>query len=141
MAEYIERYTLAKNLCKAICGRDAGLCVAEPKDCRQKGMLAVFDTPAADVALVVHGHLKNVDIDEAYCEIGYCSVCGCWNPLPANFCRGCGSKMDKEASNGLDTPRHQHPGGAGRSVPGASPRRVYCSPAAAEGRKQDRDFH
>lgn len=56
----------------------------------------IMRQPAEDAALFVHGHLKNIYIDEAYCEMGDCSVCGTWNPLPANYCRGCGAKMDKE---------------------------------------------
>lgn len=56
----------------------------------------IMRQPAEDAELVVHGHLRNIDIDEAYCEMGDCSVCGCWNPIPANYCRGCGAKMDKE---------------------------------------------
>lgn len=113
MAEYIDRYALTKNLCKAICGRDAGLCVAEPKDCYQEGMRAVFEISAADVAPVVHGRWIPSDMgggepDEAY----ICSVCG--NPWflvfgtpdenNMNYCLNCGARMDKEDNDGLDTP-------------------------------------
>ena len=54
----------------------------------------VINLPAADVVSAVHGYLGNIKVDEAYCEMGDCSVCGCWNPLPANYCRICGAKMD-----------------------------------------------
>lgn len=114
MAEYIERYTLAKNLCKAICGRDAGLCVAEPKDCRQKEMLAVFDTPATDVSPVVHG--RWISWEEAGNFIPSpdryeCSVCHdaaqrlcSGDDMLSLYCPNCGAKMDKDVCNGLDTP-------------------------------------
>lgn len=106
MDEYIDRYELTKNLCKAICGRDAGLCVAEPKDCYQKEMLAVFDTPAADVAPVVHGTWETHLLPLAW----KCSACGFKNRFQSgrtteylNYCPRCGAKMDKEATDGLDT--------------------------------------
>lgn len=94
MAEYIDRYTLAKNICKAICGRDAGLCVAEPKDCSWKEMRAVFETPVADVAPVVHGQW--IDVGGGYVA---CSECGeehAWEDYRAFYCEDCGVKMDKE---------------------------------------------
>lgn len=94
MAEYIDRYTLAKNVCKAICGRDAGLCVAEPKDCSWKEMRAVFETPVAEVAPVVHG--RWIDVGGGYVA---CSECGeehGWETYRASYCEDCGAKMDKE---------------------------------------------
>ena len=105
MAEYIDRYTLAKNICKAICGRDAGLCVAEPKDCSWKEMRAVFETPAADVAPVVHGRWIISPSEIPVIDTQQCSVCGqgmsernqFWN---SNYCPNCGAKMDKEEPNG-----------------------------------------
>lgn len=103
MAEYIDRYTLAKNICKAICGRDAGLCVAEPKDCSWKEMRAVFEIPVADVAQVVHGRWE---VSDTLCERFKCSECGggCWyydyqgDVAKSRYCPNCGAKMDKEES-------------------------------------------
>lgn len=96
MAEYIDRYALTKNMCKAICGRDAGLCVAEPKDCSWKEMRAVFETPVAEVAPVVHGRWKY----HKYVKKYECMECGNFvSPgTDRNFCPNCGAKMDKEES-------------------------------------------
>lgn len=98
MAEYIDRYALTKNMCKAICGRDAGLCVAEPKDCSWKEMRAVFETPVADVAPVVHGRWTPKDY---IIPTAGCSVCGSEVQTDdygeaSSYCPWCGAKMDKE---------------------------------------------
>lgn len=104
MAEYIERnaiYEKISELEELARNRVVDTPSTSPAYARYVSQLnertalkhMIFDTPAADVAPVVHGHIKNICVDEAYCEMGDCSVCGTWNPLPANFCRICGAKM------------------------------------------------
>lgn len=50
---------------------------------------------AADVAPVRHGRLLRTGLDEYYGEWGECSVCGWDNPINAQYCNGCGAKMDR----------------------------------------------
>lgn len=104
MAEYIDRYKLAKNLCEVICGRDAVLCIAEPKDCRQKEMMAVFDTPATDVSPEVHAEIQNIRPLRIRDRFGCCSLCGKTVYYKSKYCPNCGAKINKEAPDGLDTP-------------------------------------
>lgn len=62
---------------------------------------AVIDTfPAADVAQVRHGRSLRTWIDEYYGEWTECSVCGWDNPANAQYCNGCGAKMDGSGGNG-----------------------------------------
>lgn len=94
MAEYIELEALLKKLAE----RDLCLCVSESD---------IKDIPAADVSPVVHGRwIKGVPVGFSGKPDGYrCSVCETvilgMTPL---YCQRCGSKIDKEDTDGLDTP-------------------------------------
>lgn len=97
-AKYIDRLALTKNLCKAICGRDAGLCVADPKDCSWKEMRAVFDTPVSDVAPVRHGSwIKREGPDKNMNVTDVCSECGHTDThsptVKVPHCWFCGAEM------------------------------------------------
>lgn len=64
-----------------------------------KVLREVSDAPAADVAPVRHGRSLRTWIDEYYGEWTECSVCGWDNPANAQYCNGCGAKMDLEDEN------------------------------------------
>lgn len=51
------------------------------------------DTPAADVAPVVHGRWVNF-YDETYGEHCICSICNNINSIEILYCPDCGAKMD-----------------------------------------------
>ena len=83
MAEYIEREALLDSICHDTCR--IAFCGAT--NCAF--MAKVCSAPAADVALVVHGH--RVDDGGFYAR---CSQCDGVLPLCANYCPNCGAKMD-----------------------------------------------
>ena len=106
MAEYIEREALLTDICDDMCGlKYTGVC----ENCRVVALIA--DTPAADVAPVVHGRWipSESDFDdddtlfdvEEWCD-WQCSACRediCYDdPMPMNllpnYCPNCGAKMD-----------------------------------------------
>lgn len=93
MDEYINRNALLSKLKE----RDLCLCVSEED---------IKELPAADVALVVHG-CWIYDGGNEYVDHYHCDRCGqeidlCneiyTEPKP-NYCKNCGSKMDKEAND------------------------------------------
>lgn len=95
MAEYIERETLLTNICDDMCGlKYTGVC----ENCRVVALIA--DTPAADVAPVVHATWV-LTSDFGPSEFYHCSRCGreevrfgkssIYQQYP--YCH-CGAKMD-----------------------------------------------
>lgn len=50
--------------------------------------------PAEDVALVRHGKLVEITLDEDLCNNGFCSECGGKNTAIAKYCNWCGVKLD-----------------------------------------------
>ena len=60
----------------------------------------IADMPAADVAPVRHGRALRTWIDEYYGEWTECSVCGWDNPANAQYCNGCGARMDGGGEDG-----------------------------------------
>lgn len=50
--------------------------------------------PAADVEPVRHGRLLRTGFDEYFCEWAECSVCRRDNFANAQYCCGCGAKLD-----------------------------------------------
>ena len=99
MAEYIGRKTLLTDVCDDQCGKKySGVC----ENCRIVALIA--DTPAADVAPVVHGRWAHLGGDE-WC----CSVCGfvittegSWDKPTKKYCEDCGAKMDGGADHAAD---------------------------------------
>lgn len=99
MAEYIKRETADKALT---------LSAANDKDKNRrtwaKAICVLHDLPAADVALVRHGHWIE---DHDYLKCPECSVMvkrdftffdiGNWD-----YCPNCGAKMDEEDGDGND---------------------------------------
>lgn len=93
MAEYIEREALLTDICDDMCGlKYTGVC----ENCRVVALIA--DTPAADVAPVVHGRWVSV----AGKRDRICSRCLRNEPYKNadddaevfEFCPHCGAKMD-----------------------------------------------
>lgn len=84
MAEYIKRKALLTDICDDMCGlKYAGVC----ENCRVVALIA--DTPAVDVAPVVHG--RWVYHDDGVIT---CSECGNAESSDSYYCRYCGAKMD-----------------------------------------------
>ena len=87
MAEYIKREALLTDICDDMCGlKYTGVC----ENCRVVALIA--DTPAADVAPVVHGRWI-----EDWSLIITCSECKRGYNLHAkytHYCPNCGAKMD-----------------------------------------------
>lgn len=46
----------------------------------------IYTTPALDVQPVVHASLTETGFDEACCNWGDCSQCGCSNFINAKYC-------------------------------------------------------
>lgn len=92
MAEYIERTeALMKDICDDMCGlKYTGVC----ENCRFVALIA--DTPAADVAPVVHTRWAHLGGDEWCCPV--CGVVitteGSWDKPTKKYCEDCGAKMD-----------------------------------------------
>lgn len=98
MADYIKRDALLEARELAICAyENAGVFNADAIRNHLKPLLdAVVDTPAADVADVVHGKWENGN--------PICPVCGgnkfkdldadIWCDWQPDFCPNCGAKMD-----------------------------------------------
>lgn len=91
MAEYIEREALMKDICDDMCGlKYTGVC----ENCRFVALIA--DTPAADVAPVVHTRWAHLGGDEWCCPV--CGVVitteGSWDKPTKKYCEDCGAKMD-----------------------------------------------
>lgn len=93
MAEYIEREALLTDICDDMCGlKYTGVC----ENCRVVALIA--DTPAADVAPVVHARWVSV----AGKRDRICSRCLHNEPYKNadddaevfEFCSHCGAKMD-----------------------------------------------
>lgn len=81
MDEYIKRNSLFEKMQE----RDLCLCVSESD---------IMDTPAEDVAPVVHGRwLKNERFKQKRRK---CSECGFDSDFEFNFCPNCGARMDAE---------------------------------------------
>ena len=65
------------------------------------------DTPAADVAPVVHGHWTQADDTKCRCRKCRCSNCGVialvglYPHGDKNYCPSCGAKMDEEEHNNV----------------------------------------
>lgn len=81
MDEYIKRNSILEKLQE----RDLCLCVSEAD---------IMDTPAEDVAPVVHGRWKY----HKYVQKYECMECGHFvkQGTVINYCPNCGAKMDKE---------------------------------------------
>lgn len=43
---------------------------------------------------VVHASLRETGFDEAYCNWGDCTRCGCSNIFPSKYCNECGARLD-----------------------------------------------
>lgn len=56
----------------------------------------IINSPALDVAPVVHASLRETGYDEAYCNWGDCTKCGCSNIFGSKYCYNCGARMDGE---------------------------------------------
>lgn len=82
MADYIEREKLLRDIDKY------------HVDSSGKFHHWVEIQPAADVAPVRHGRLLRTGLDEYYGKWAECSGCGWDNPINAQYCNGCGAKMD-----------------------------------------------
>ena len=94
MAEYIDR--------------EAALMKLMQDGCSAKHLQSISDTPAADVAPVVHGRWIMVDDS---CGKYACSACreieqectdwdaGHYNPVDKDYCPNCGAKMDEPVGN------------------------------------------
>lgn len=91
MTDYIKRDALLEARELAICAyENAGVFNADAIRNRLKPLLdAVADTPAADVAEVVHGRWILHD-DGVFT----CSECGNAESNDSYYCRLCGAKMD-----------------------------------------------
>lgn len=74
--------------------REAALMKLMQDGCSAKNLQSIADIPAADVAPVRHGRSLRTWIDEYYGEWTECSVCGWDNPANAQYCNGCGARMD-----------------------------------------------
>lgn len=102
MADYIKRDALLEARELAICAyENAGVFNADAIRNRLKPLLdAVADTPAADVAEVVHG--RWIDGAEDFTcgnHNAECSICRCyvsWDGCDEdfNYCPNCGARMD-----------------------------------------------
>lgn len=98
MAEYIEREALSQwcHETMSVQSTTAGMMFV------REFWNKVMDTPAADVAPVVHGRwINKTDINRALVEQRVdCSVCGhiFWHTsaLSYNYCPNCGARMDGE---------------------------------------------
>lgn len=95
MAEYIKREALLTDICDDMCGlKYTGVC----ENCRVVALIA--DTPAADVAPVVHG--RWIPCKYATSENEDCSNCG-YSTYYGNeydYCPNCGARMDGGANHG-----------------------------------------
>lgn len=103
MAEYIEREAFLKDIEERYClpcegaGKDFNGC--KRRACWVSAMCDdVIDSPAADVAPVVHG--RKIENGNIGC-FGLCSLCSECLPYGANYCPNCGARMDG-GSNALD---------------------------------------
>lgn len=94
---YISREGLIERL-----GRNLAACNPGTfsEACYKDAIETVRNAPAADVAQVRHGRSLRTWIDEYYGEWTECSVCGWDNPANAQYCNGCGAKMDGSGGNG-----------------------------------------
>lgn len=95
MAEYIEREALLTDVCDDQCGEKySGVC----ENCRIVALIA--DTPAVDVAPVVHARWEPCFDENCRCRWGFgkCSNCGQEYYAHAidhyKYCPVCGAKMD-----------------------------------------------
>ena len=94
MDECIKRKSLLTAICNDMCGlKYTGVC----ENCRVVAL--IVDTPAVDVAPMVHGHWIERRAPHAMGGISAkCSACSksvqyLGNPL--NYCPFCGAKMDE----------------------------------------------
>ena len=120
MAEYIEREALYKKLLELEAlarARVLDTPTTSPTYQRYSAQLTervqmarmVEDAPAADVAPVVHGKISCVKFRHIADWFGECSLCGKSVYFESNYCPHCGAKMDKEATDGLDTTLNHRP--------------------------------
>lgn len=94
MAEYIEREEISSII------KTGGFWEEED---REVALTCVDQTPAADVAPVVHGRwIHNPDY-ESWAEMYMCSACnrnaltdGDYRHKLSDYCPNCGAKMDRE---------------------------------------------
>lgn len=100
MAEYIEKSAvLAMIDAFAEENRNHGFSGIDIFDIEMMKM-RIEQTPAADVALVVHGHwIEKIIPDEFPDWRCVCSICE-GDGLPSyNYCPNCGAKMDEEVND------------------------------------------
>ena len=99
MTDYIKRDALLEARELAICAyENAGVFNADAIRNHLKPLLdAVVDTPAADVAEVVHGRwIWNEEGEIDWEQFYRCSNCGDKEYWESNYCPNCGAKMDLE---------------------------------------------
>lgn len=87
MAEYIEREALVSWIEK------------QRWPSKLLTIMAIQETPAADVAPVVHSQWEITDIDHAYgTKCYHCPECGEdeWRYDELNYCPNCGARMNGE---------------------------------------------
>lgn len=94
MAEYIEREALKEWLYETMSAQTTTVGMAYVRDFWNK----VLDTPAADVAPVVHGRwdakiMKDIGTYTVY----WCSKCNCCSYFKHKYCPHCGARMDDKA--------------------------------------------
>ena len=88
MDECIKRKSLLTAICDDMCGlKYTGVC----ENCRVVAL--IVDTPAVDVAPVVHGQWIPFHSDVAG-DIQYCSACEIGFGAKMDYCPHCGAKMD-----------------------------------------------
>ena len=54
----------------------------------------IYTTPDLDAQPVVHASQIETGFDEAYCNWGDCTNCGCSNIYRSKYCNECGARMD-----------------------------------------------
>lgn len=81
-------------------GINAGRLYVQIKD----GLLMLGDYQTGEVVRlsdiemkpVVHASQRETGYDEAYCNWGDCTKCGCSNIFGSKYCNDCGARMDGE---------------------------------------------